>query len=137
MDAARYIDAAEADAVWTLSDVCREGKLCSELKFWGVGPPRAEPSRHWLFRETRAKPALEGEPPEGFWGVMVLQVDMQEGTRAMTLAERRSCHRYLMWMDPETRALYRHYPVVDPPKKRKQPGDDAGEVPSSSSRRAG
>ena len=48
---------------WTLSDVC-EGKEFSELKFWGVGPPQAEPSRHWLFRETRAKPALEGEPPD-------------------------------------------------------------------------
>ena len=54
----------------------------------------------------------------------------------MTLAERRSYHKYLMWMGPETRALFRCYPVVDPPKKRKQPGDNAGEVASSSGTRA-
>ena len=135
VEAARYIDATEVDADWSLSDVCHDGKNLTELKFWGVGPPQAEPSRHWLNRETRAKPALEGEPPEGFWDAMTLLVDMREKTLVMTLAERRSYHKYLMWMDPETRDLYRHYPVVDPPKKRKQPGDNAGEVPSSSSRR--
>ena len=138
VEAARYLDRTEVDADWCLSEFTREGRSFSQLKLQGVGPLRAEPSRHWLNRETWSKPALETEPPEGFWDAMALQVEMEQGVYQMTLAERRGLHKFLMWMDPDTRKLYRHYPVVDPPKKRKQPGDDAVELPSSStSRRAG
>ena len=104
-----YLDSSEVDADWELSDIRREGREYTQMKFMGVEPLPSEPSRHWLNRETRAKPALEGEPPEGFWDAMALLVDMSEGTRVMTLAERRGLHKYLMWMDPEVRQLYRHY----------------------------
>ena len=41
MDAARYLDSSEVDADWSLSDLRREGRNYTELKFRAASAPTA------------------------------------------------------------------------------------------------